>query len=51
MQYINSIGNLTIGLDPHVLLLGVCDTITTNTHKRLLIFYTSYYARKAILIK
>lgn len=51
VQYINSIGNLTIGLDPRVLLLGICDAITTSTHKQLLIFYASYYARKAILIK
>lgn len=51
VQYINSIGNLAITLNPRVLLLGICDTLTTNTHKRLFIFYALFYARKAILIK
>lgn len=51
VQSINSIGNLAITLDPRVLLLGICDTLTTNTHKRLFIFYALFYARKAILIK
>lgn len=50
VQYISLIGNLTVALDPRVLLLGICDTLTTNTHKRLFIFYALFYARKAILI-
>lgn len=48
---INSIGNLNIGIDPLIWLLGICDNVTPNTHKRLFVFYASFYARKAILTK
>lgn len=46
---INSVGGLNVRVEPLFLLLGICDTVTTNTHKRLFIFYASFYARKAIL--
>lgn len=46
---INDIGGLHVAVDPRVLLLGISDTITPNTHKRLFIFYTAFYARKNIL--
>lgn len=48
---INSVGHLQIGMNPIILLLGVCDNITASTHKRLFVFYASFYARKSILLK
>lgn len=47
---INSVGNLSLGLDPLVLLLGICDGVASNTHKQLLVFYATFYARNAILL-
>lgn len=51
VDVINSVGNLHIQMNPIILLLGVCDNLISNTHKRLFVFYTSFYARKTILIK
>lgn len=46
---INSVGNISLGLDPLVLLWGICDRVASNTHKQL-VFYATFYARKAILL-
>lgn len=43
---INLVGNLSLGLGPLVLLLGVCDRVASSTHKRLFVFY----ARKVTLL-
>lgn len=48
---INTVSQLQIGMNPIILLLGICDNITPNTHKRLFVFYASFYARKSILLK
>lgn len=46
---INIVGGLTV--DPLVLLLGTCDMVATNTHKKLFVIYAAFYARKAIVSK
>lgn len=48
---INIIGDLSMVIDPRVLLLGIYNTVTPNTHKQLFIFYAAFYARKTILSK
>lgn len=51
VSVINSVASVVVPLDPTVLLLGVSDLVTKNTHTKLFIFYAAYYARKAILLK
>lgn len=49
---INTIGGVTLDLDPLVLLPGITDNLTTNKHTNLFIFFAAvYYARKVILSK
>ena len=48
---IESIGGVAVGLNPLILLLGITDNLPTSTHKKLFIFYTAFYARKAILLQ
>ena len=51
VNVINSVGNIHVDLNPIILLLGICDNVIPNTHKRLFVFYASFYARKAILLR
>lgn len=51
VEVINAVGNLNIQRNPIILLLGVCDNVIPSVHKRLFVFYASFYARKAILLR
>lgn len=48
---INSIGGLQVPYSPIPLLLGICDFLEVTWGKKLFIFYTTLYARKAILLQ
>lgn len=51
LSEINSIGELTVPFSPIPLLLGICDFLEAPQRKKLFVFYTSFYARKAILLQ
>lgn len=48
---INSIGKLRVLCHPIPLLLGICDTLEAPQSKKLFVFYTVFYARKAIILQ
>lgn len=48
---INSIGKMKVPYSPIPLLLGICDFLEVSWGKKLFIFYTTLYARKAILLQ
>lgn len=51
VNYINSIGKLRVPYDPIPLILSIVDTLETSQSKKLFVFYTAFYARKAVLLK
>lgn len=46
---VNIATNLSLSMDPKVLLLGITDSVTHSTHTKLLLFYLCFYARKVLL--
>lgn len=51
VKEINAMGDLSVDIDPRIVLLGICDTITFSIHKQLFVFYGAFYARRTILSK
>lgn len=49
VEEINTITNLSVPLDPKILILGITELITHSTYDKLLLFYLCFYARKALL--
>lgn len=48
---INAIGKLTVPYSLIPLLLGICDFMEISWGKKLFVFYTTFYTRKAILLQ
>lgn len=49
MADINIVTNLSVRVDPKMLLLGITDSVTQSTHTKLLLFYLCFYTRKVLL--
>lgn len=47
---INSVGRIRVPYSPLPLLLGMCGSLEAPRRKKLFVFYTAMYARKAILL-
>lgn len=39
---VNTIGGVTLDIDPFVLLLGITENLPVNKHTKLFVFYTAY---------
>lgn len=48
---INAVGNLSLPLEPAILLLGLTDLVEATKHEKLFILFTAYYTRRKILLK
>lgn len=48
---INAIGQHRVPCDPLLLLLGIVDNLEAIQAKKQFVFYTAFYARKAVLLK